>query len=94
MPRSASARTRGALGWELLLLALPVIGLVVFGFVALRWDERAQHEELRARCAGLVEPLRQDLRERLARIDLFPGSEESSVNQLPVPGDATDSSNQ
>lgn len=80
------------LGREALLLAVPILALVVFGFISLRWEKRAQEEELRARCLALAEPLRREFFTRLADVDYLRGGVISGdINTLPIPAEGSDS---
>ena len=91
MPENGRFARKG-LGWEALLLAIPLLALVVFGFLALRWEKRAEREELRARCQALVVPLREDLLERLTAASVLPnGNMELEGTALPVPGEESES---
>lgn len=69
-----------------MLLLVPVLLLVAFGFLALSWAERAEREELRSRCAAMVEPLRAELWEGLrgrSVLHLLP----DAGPQIPEPGE-------
>ena len=77
------------LGWEAALLAVPVVALVGFGFLALGWEKRAEREELRMRCQALVEPLREDLLVELEAEDVLgTGNLRTRWDELelPLPG--------
>ena len=88
-PRKLLEKT---LGREALLLTVPILALIAFGFVSLRWEKRAQEEELRARCLALADPLRRDLFMRLAKAgyligEILPGD----INAVPTPAETSDS---
>jgi len=88
-PRTALGRP---LGREVLLLAVPMLALVGFGFLSLRWEKRAQDEELRARCLSLADPLRREFFARLAKADfLSEGAPAGDIEALPVPGEESES---
>lgn len=69
-----------------------MLALVGFGFLSLRWEKRAQDEELRARCLALTEPLRREFFARITEADyLREGRGTGDVEALPVPGGESDS---
>jgi len=77
---------------EALLLAVPVLALVVFGFISLRWEKRAQEEEIRSRCLALAEPLRREFFTQLAEVDYLRNDILSAnIESLPDPGEKSDS---
>jgi len=87
--RKIAGRT---LGREALLLAIPILALVAFGFISLRWEKRAQEEEVRARCLALAEPLRREFFARLGKVDnLREGALYGDIDTLPIPGEDSDS---
>lgn len=83
---------RKALGWEAVLLAVPVVALAGFGFLALRWERQAQEEDLRARCRALVEPMRRAFFDVLEANNLLEGVDLGPrPNELPLPAEPGDS---
>ncbi|MDB4357821.1 hypothetical protein N9Z92_03105 [Akkermansiaceae bacterium] len=71
---------------------MPILALVVFGFVSLRWEKKAHEEELRARCLALAEPLRREFFSRLAEVDLLREETLSGdIDSLPSPTDDSES---
>lgn len=75
------------LGRQALLLAVPILALVTFGFISLSWEKKAHEEELRNRCLSLAEPLRREFFSRLTGFDyLQEGSLSNNFDSLPTPG--------
>lgn len=87
MPNSGKS-----LGRHALLLAMPILALVIFGFISLSWEKRAHEEELRTRCLALAAPLRREFFSRLAEFDYLRETTPSGdFDSLPSPGGESDS---
>ena len=81
-----------SLGREAVLLMIPIVALVAFGFVSLRWEKRSQEEEIRSRCLALADPLRREFFAQVAKHNyLHDDILSGNVEDLPTPADESDS---